>query len=349
MKQTGKVKLPVNVKSEDIWNFSNLKYSTNQMKVFEIRDAIITYDGICINDREVNENSIPGDRDKKKYYTMKATMDVLNNNTYLLDDSDDYLVVQGPIFSFFNWINDTLPRFLSVYNRLDSLNLLLPYSLKKISFVQDCLRVLPLKGVYYLKRYENVKVRRLIMPQLRPYCTLFNPEVVTALRDFLNGMAIDDGKFNGNTRDIIFLGDEKQINKSLVNASEFLKWIGKMDIPILPIAGSSLNHLMNVLDRTNVVISLGSDDSSCINFLRKGSSVFELLRSYSNEIDAPDLKYLCLASCLDLKYYYQFCDPGFRKYPGSESKLRVDMTHFERTVSIINEDRKRCKGQFLDN
>jgi hypothetical protein len=89
------------------------------------------------------------------------------------------------------------------------------------------------------------------------------------------------------------------------------------------------------MHNAELIISAGGAELTYISFARKCTSVLELLRSQTNEIDQPSLGYLNLSSCLGLFYYYQFCLPLRINYSGNNHRINVDLKLLKKNIDLI--------------
>src|ERR1035437_6634528 len=212
MKRNLKVALPSNLDRNDLCNFKIGHYDLPLLKVLEIIDAIVTNDGICLSDKALIKESVHGYSDKITIYTLKAIFDLLNYPTFQINDSNSYLIIHSPLFSYYHWFTESIPRLFLVKKQLKNLILLLPQSLRKVEFIQASLKAFSFSGIFYIPRYTNIRLNHLILPQIKPYFTSYYPEVVSEIRNLYTTLSkryhINLKNFKGR----IFLCDEKVVS-----------------------------------------------------------------------------------------------------------------------------------------
>ncbi|TAL75060.1 MAG: glycosyltransferase family 61 protein [Bacteroidetes bacterium] len=326
-----KVDLPLNLAKDDSCVFKNSGYDLAPLKVSELRNVIITYDGVCLSDCNLVKESIYGYRDKITIYTLTSKLDLLNHDTYQLNDSNSYLLIHSPLFSYYHWLTESIPRLLLVKSQIKDLTLLLPDSLKNVGFVQYSLKPFSFKNIVYIPKKTNMKVRHLILPQIKPYFTSYYPEVVNEVRNLYTEYLKNHPVYTKNLHGRIFLCNKKEV----INIFDVRSLLDQYNFKYLDIQGCSFFELVQFMNKTKFIISADADNFACINFMNKGTSVLELIRKQTNDINKPDLRFLYLASNLELKYYYQFCSPLQKSSLKIYSKIKVDIKLLKKNIDLI--------------
>lgn len=331
MKRHVKVALPCNLNRNDICDFKNRHYDLSSLKVIKINGVIITSDGICMTDNGLIKESIHGYRDKITIYSLKAKLDLLNNPTFQINDTNFFLIIHSPLFNYYYWLTESIPRLLLVKKLLKDLTLILPAALRKVEFVQASLKPLLFKDVYYIPSHTNIKVKHLVLPQIKPYYTSFFPEAVNEIRNlyttYSQNHPVNMKNFKGRT----FLCNEKVVS----NISEVRTLLEKHDFVYTEIRYKPFYELIQLMNKTKVIISVDSDNLACINFMKKSSSLLELIIEQTCELDKPSLRYQNLASSLELRYFYQICSTSRRGTLETRSKIRVDLKLLEENINLI--------------
>lgn len=173
MKRRIKIVLPSNLDRNDIYSFKIGNYNLPVLKVLELKDVIVTNDGICLSNNGLIKESVHGYRDKITIYTLKARLDLLNYSTCQMKDSNCCLIIHSPLFSYFHWFTESIPRLFLVKKELRNLSLLLPQSLRKVEFIQSSLKAFSFRSIFYIPPNTNIKLNHLILPQIKPYFTSY--------------------------------------------------------------------------------------------------------------------------------------------------------------------------------
>jgi capsular polysaccharide biosynthesis protein len=335
MKRLIRVKLPLNLDKKDTCAFINRNYELSPLKVFELSNVLITCEGICLINHNLVKESIHGYRDKITIYSLMSKLNVLNYKTVLLDNSNYYLLIQSPIFSYYHWLTESIPRLLTVKSRIKELTLFLPVSFRNIGFVRESLEPFSVTNIFYMPEKTNIKVNHLVLPQIKPFFTSFYPEVVNEIRDLYTEYSKRKYTNTGKTYHRLFLNDNIDNKPAIHNTNELNSLLDQYDVHQINILDYPFFEQVQLMQNAKFIISVSGDDLASISFAKKGTSILELLKAQTSEIDQPSLRYLNMASNLDLKYYYQLYTPLKNHSIYSQNKIYIDLNLFEKNLKII--------------
>jgi capsular polysaccharide biosynthesis protein len=335
MNMSIRIKHPLNLDKKDACVFKNITYELSPLKVFELSNVLITYDGICLINYNLVKESIHGYRDKITIYSLMSKLDVLNYKTVLLNDSNYYLLIHSPMFSYYHWLTESIPRLLMVKSQIKELTLLLPISYKNIGFVRESLEPFSINNIFYIPENTNIKVNHLVLPQIKPFFTSFYPDVVNEIRDLYTDHSKRKYTNKGEKYHRLFLNDKIDSKPEIQNTNKLNLSLDQYDIHQINILDYPLFEQVQIMQNAKFIISVGEDDLASISFAKKGTSILELLKVQTNETDQPSLRYLNMASNLDLKYYYQLCTPVKNHSVYSQNKIYIDLNLFEKNLKII--------------
>jgi capsular polysaccharide biosynthesis protein len=330
-----KVKLPVNLDITDSYVFKNIYYDLPPLKVLKLSDVIITKDGVCLKNFNILNESIYGIRDKISIYTLRSKLNLLDHDTFLMNGSNHYLLIHGPEFSYYSWLTESIPRLLMVKSRIKNLTLLLPKALKNVNFVRESLKLFSFKKTTYIPNKANLKVNLLVLPQIKPYPTLYYPKVVNDIRKLYSNYSKKNYELKKKLYEKLFLSNEVENKPEISNIKELLSLLNQYRINYLNIFTFPFYEQVQIMQNAKLIISTCGEDLACISFFKKGASILELIKTPVNEIDKPNLKYYNLASALEINYYYQFCTPMKNKQKKINSKIKVDLNLFEKNIKLI--------------
>jgi capsular polysaccharide biosynthesis protein len=335
MNRSIRVKYPLNLDKKDTCAFKNINYELSPLKIFELSNVLITYDGICLINYNIVKESIHGYRDKITIYSLMSKLNVLNYKTVLLNDSKYYLLIHSPIFSYYHWLTESIPRLLMVKSRIKDLTLLLPISFRNIGFVRESLEPFSINNVFYIPENANIKVNHLVLPQIKPYFTSYYPEVVSEIRNLYADYSKEKYTKKDKIYDSLFFSDKNDSKTDIQNTNELNLLMNQYDIRQINILDYPLFEQVQIMQNAKFIISAGEDDLASISFANKGTSILELIKAHTNEIDQPSLRYLNMASNLDLRYYYQHCSPLKNHSINNKNKISINLELFEKNLNII--------------
>jgi capsular polysaccharide biosynthesis protein len=102
-----------------------------------------------------------------------------------LDDDRTYLVIHSPWFSYYFWLTECLPSLLMVREYLHELVLIYPEQWDRFAFVQETLALFPELKVERVKRDVHLRVKNLVMPEVKPWTPMFIPDLIFQVRELL--------------------------------------------------------------------------------------------------------------------------------------------------------------------
>lgn len=192
-------KLPLNFQPEWAHLFKpDYKYKTVDLRVKELNNVFVNYYGLVIKNGLLVPGCAPNigfapSYDTSAYYThwRKATEQWLvckfgkSIPSIRLHDSQKYLVIHSPWFSYYFWITECLPRLLMVKEQLHELTLIYPESWKNVSFVNETLDLFPQLKTIEIPADTHLFVKNLVMPEVKPWTPMFIPELVFEVRELL--------------------------------------------------------------------------------------------------------------------------------------------------------------------
>lgn len=328
-----KVKLPINLKHTDVYDFSNADYDLVPLKVYELSNVWVTPDGICLINSIPVPESIHCYRDKITISAYTAKLSILEDKTLKLDDSHQYLLIHSELFSYFHWFTECIPRLLQVRERIPNLVLLLPVKLKDIDFVTKSILYFGLRKIEYIPPNTRVKVRHLVLPQLKPFSSIFYPEVVEELRRIYVDCSLDTPLSDRISPYIMIENSETNSEISLLNQHKVDGVINEYEIQKIDLLKYDLFTQVKIIHNSKLVISQTSEMLGVICFMKENTSLFELLHASFYEMDSFKMRFLNLASSLGIKYYYQYCNGTTLNH--CMGRFRVDISQLRDNLDKI--------------
>lgn len=335
MKRRIKVKLPINLDKADICDFSNNDYEVFPLKVYKLSNVLVTREGVCLINSSPVLESIHGYRDKITISTLMAKLSLLQDKTLLLNNAFHYLLINGPLFSYFHWFTESIPRLLLVLDRIHDLVLLLPWEFKDVNFVIKSLMPFQLKKIEYIPPKTKVKVSHLVLPQLKPFSSIFYPEAVEEIRRIFIEYSGNKSGYEGLSTYIMLENSEGEKGITLSNQKMVDKVIKEYGIEKLDLLKHDFFDQVRILQNSRLVISVTSELLGSICFLKKGASMLELLMASYYEMDRFDLRFLNLSSNLGINYYYQFCTDTSSGQGFKAKSFKADISQLRKNLNLI--------------
>lgn len=302
-----KVKPPVNLADEDICDFSTIRYVLTPLKVYELSNVWITNSGICLINSEPVPESIHGYRDKTTINSLTVKLSILEDKSVIINDSQLYLLIHSPLFSYFHWFTESIPRLLHIRKRIPDLVLLLPEELKDVDFVPRSLLPFDVRNCFYIPQNTRIKVRHLVLPELKPFSSVFYPAVVEETRKLYIDRLAETSEPEGLSPYIMLENNKAVSWISVSNQADVDNIMKEYEIMKVDLLKYDFFDQVKIIHNSRLLISYTSEALGAVCFMKENACVFELLSASCYELDQFDQRFCNLASNLGLNYYYQFC------------------------------------------
>jgi hypothetical protein len=297
---------PLNVKQKDKHHFQDDGFGFPELNVFDFSDAVITYDGVCISNNELIWESIHLHRDRVELCRLLAA-ETYTEKILLLKDSNSYLIIHSPFFNIYHWITESIPRLWMVKDNLENLTLLLPEELSSTRF-EEFFLPFKIKKIHRQSRSTNIKLKHLVLPELKPFFQVFDPLVLNQVREFYfkwsQDLSIKIIKQNSLSKAYLKLTTDK--GKAIINKAEMERTLISLDFELLDTDELDLPTCIQNLSKVDFLVSLDCHELGYMQFLKQACSIFELKFEPGNDVDLYCNRFWHMASCLGLNYYYQF-------------------------------------------
>ena len=197
-------KYPLNMEEEYIKLFEpDYKFKKVNLKVRYLKNCFVNHYGLVLKNGLLVKGCAPNigfsSYDESFYYKhWRKAFEQLIVSKYgksiksiNLFDNEQYLLIHSPWFSYYFWITECLPRLLMVKDQLDKLTLIYPESWDNYSFVTETLEQFPNLKIKRIESDVHLRVKNLVLPEVKPWSPMFIPESVNEVRNFLF-QALDD-------------------------------------------------------------------------------------------------------------------------------------------------------------
>lgn len=234
-----------------------------------------------------------------------------------LDDDRQYLVVHSPWFSYYFWVTECIPRLLSVREHHHDLVLIYPEQWKHLSFVNETLSLFPDLQWEVIPQDVHLRVKNLIMPEVKPWTPMFIPEQVLAVRKLIFDAAERlsvAAPWSGN----IHLSRLDARYKNFENREEVTALLDGFGFRHITMTGLSIFQQAMLMRNTTNLVSITGAGMSNFTFLSAGANVLDV----TNEGYLHHAKYKFhfkkLTDIVGASYRVLFCrhanDPGVSDY-----------------------------------
>jgi capsular polysaccharide biosynthesis protein len=324
------VRLPYNVK-KDSCLFKRKKYYVSNLQTMHLKNVIVTNNGICFKDLKIIPGTVQKHPDKMRIFELNGLLQIKINKLITFNDSDQYLIIHHPWLNYYHWLTETIPKLWLIKDNISSLILLLPLYYKNVGYVMESLKPFDFKIEYIPDNY-NIKLANVVIPQIKPICCYYDPDLVTEIRDFY----ID--YVQRKTSIVISLGERIYIirgnsqRRKILNEDDVIKLLEKFGFLAINAEKFSLFEQISLFRKVKYLISNGSGLTN-IHFMEEQSAVLELYKKKTNINDFHDLAIWYLASALGIKYFQQEENPIDKEMDMFRADLVVNLKTLKRNVT----------------
>ncbi len=339
-------KLPVNLTSEYISLFKNRNvYSLHPLKIKKFNNVFITQSGLiiknCLIPIKSAENLI-GFYDKAFYFThwKKAIEQFLvckfgkSLKSFQLKDNQQYFTIHTPWFGYFSWLTTCLPRLLLMLDKHPNASLIMPEEWKRISYVMDTLKLFPDLKITIIPNDHHVFVRSFLLVETRPWTSIFYPEHIFKVRNFLiNELYNQTLKIEAIKR--IYVSRKKANRRNILNELEVVDYIRLHGFTEVCLEDYSVMEQVFLMQNAEVLISMHGAGLANTIFMKPESKLLELTPKVKdlNDFRFPFWR---IASINKIEYLVQFCET----IDGGETdmysrNINVDMLDFKNNIQKI--------------
>lgn len=313
MSTTVTVPLPLNIDRESRPLYAPYRqYSIVRQKVLFLSDIFVTASGLALDGNGMVKechHDYPGQYGTLLREAMKEIRKSRQDEDFVvtLNDETTYLLIHHPWYNYYHWICELIFRLWMVRKSLDHLTLLLPEQYSRAEFIMQSIKPFAPRNIYYIPPGKNIFVKNLCLPQIKPICDTYNAAHVRQIRNFYRKYVPD------NATKAIFVSERLYVSRryagrrSVINEAEILPILEKFGFAIF--FPEKVDFLGQVAIFSKVRFLVGEHGSGLTNilFMDRGTSILELHKDKTNELQHPSFLFWYLAEALDINYYHQSC------------------------------------------
>jgi hypothetical protein len=232
---------------------------------------------------------------------------------------------------YFHWLTDALTRLYIVRDRLDQMELLLPWEFETRDFVRTSLEVFGVKNYDFIRRDEVLLCNSLVMPTHTAPSGHFRDDVIGGVRGILLS-AFGDSNYSGDG-ERIYISRRAANRRRVVNEDVIVSVLNNYGFRTVYAEELSFQDQVKILSRAKYLVSNHGAGLTNMLFMKDNARVLEL-RHVSDYVNNC---YFILASALEFDYFYQLCEPKPDKVDPHTADLVVDPHELERNLALLIE------------
>ncbi len=229
---------------------------------------------------------------------------------------------------YFHWLGDVLPKIWATRHLLNDRVLLLPHAYEEYEFVGSSLKAFDVQNIEFIAPHEVVKCRRLLLPTPIAPSGHFREEIIRGVRKQLLDYFTEPSTAPARK---VYISRARAPKRRIANEAEVSAALRKFDFEIIHAEDLSFAEQVRLLSQTRYLVSNHGAGLTNMLFMPLGGSVLEL----RHKTDRVNNCYFTLASALDLKYFYQTCDPVPDGEDAHTADLRVNVEQLARNLDQV--------------
>jgi capsular polysaccharide biosynthesis protein len=223
-----------------------------------------------------------------------------------LDDDRTYLVIHSPWFSYYFWVTECIPRLLMVREHLHELVLIYPEHWDRFPFVRDTLSLFPELRVERVKQDVHLRVKTLVMPEVKPWTPMFIPEQVEAVRSLILSHTqehIASASFGKR----IHLSRADAPRKNYHNTSEVTELLDEFGFEHVTMTGRSIFEQARIIYGADCVVSITGAGMSNYTFLKNNTDILDVTNADYLHHSKYKFHFWKLGNIFNARYRVLFC------------------------------------------
>jgi len=325
--------LPRNFNERDLSLFQHeLKHDIPATYLLRFRDVLVSSEGLILKGLRLLPESFayPFELDDWK----RTSIAKLLATNYLLRrrrrmETEVLWITDYWSKGYFHWLTDALPRLLVMRDRLEQLTLMLPWEFETREFVTSSLAALGVKSVDFIQRNEVLECRRLLMPTHTAPSGQFRKETVRGVQTNLLsafGNQSSAGKYKR-----VYISRRAPGKRRIANEQEIIPILSEKGFEIICAEDLTFAEQVRLASQTRYLVSNHGAGLANMLFMCEDGSVLEL----RHRTDYVNNCYFVMSSAMDLKYFYQLCDPQQQNADPHTADLVVDPRELEKSLSLL--------------
>lgn len=334
------VALPLNVVKEALPLFEPYQHyelAPQAVKIF--KNVFVGFSGFCMNNKGLIKECHHNYPSQHDYYLNEAEQYYYSSldapdNLITLDDDNVYLAIHHPWFNYYHWICEPIFRLWMVRRKLDKLVLLLPDYYKDADFIQGSLEPFKIKNIFYISAGKSLMVRNLCIPQIKPLCDSYNARHLYQVSAFYRNYVLYEKKVPFTPIEKLYVSRELAGRRKIVNEADVLKAIKKFGFTVFHPEKHTFLEQVAIFSQVKYLVGTHGAALTNLLFMGKNTSLLELHKNKTNELDHPSPVFWYMADALGINYYHQSCDTNGRE-DYFEGDYIIDIDQLEKNLALL--------------
>jgi Glycosyltransferase 61 len=313
MAQIVRVEYPVNIDEKNKYLYQDhITYVYKSVKVKTIKNVFVTFSGFCLNNKGLIKESHHNYPEQYHLYlkeALKYLQECLKHtdNLITLNDSNIYLCIHHPWFNYFHWITESIFRLWLARKQLNRTTLILPEYYKNYDFITGSLEPFKIENIYYIPNGKSLMVKNLCLPQIKTVCDSYSAIQLKRVSNFYRNFVLTGRDISANKKEKLYVSRKFARSRQVINEEEIIVILEKYGFFVFYPEHYTFMEQVAVFSCIKFLIGTHGSGLTNLLFMEKNTSVFELHKNKTNELDYPSPLFWYMANALKINYYHQVC------------------------------------------
>ena len=253
-----------------------------------------------------------------------------------------YLLIHSPWFSYYFWITECMPRLLKVKDQLDDLTLIYPEIWDNFTFVKESLSLFPNLKIRKLKSDVHLRVKNLILPEVKPWTPMFIPELVEEVRNFFFTKLDELGIQSPIDTDKVYISRSAAKRRKFDDEIKVEELLSKYGFGPVKMEELSFFEQIALMRQTNLMTAITGAGLINILFMERGGKFLDLTNKEYKRKSQYKFHFFKLCNILKVKYAVSFFSTENDKEVEhwSNQNLNVNLELLQKDLEILIGDVK---------
>ncbi|MBS1503568.1 MAG: glycosyltransferase family 61 protein [Bacteroidetes bacterium] len=308
------VPLPLNIEEDELLMYQPyMHYELSPQKIKKIRNVFVAFSGFCMNSRGLIKECHHAYPSQHHDYLSEAAhyyYDTVDHpeNLIMLDDDRSYLLIHHPWFNYYHWVCESIFRLWMIRRRLDHVVLLLPDYYQDADFIMGSLEPFNIKEIFFIPGGKSLMVRNICLPQIKPVCDSYNARHIRQVRAFYRNYVLLNKKISTNLGDKLYVSRELAKRRKVINEPEVVDTLKSHGFTVFHPEKFTFLEQVAIFSKAKYLVGEHGSGLTNLLFMPANSSVLELHKNKTNELNHPSPLFWYMADALGINYFHQSCE-----------------------------------------
>ncbi|MDB5133933.1 MAG: glycosyltransferase family 61 protein, partial [Mucilaginibacter sp.] len=234
--------------------------------------------------------------------------------------------IHHPWFNYYHWICESIFRLWLVRDKIDQLILVLPDFYKDADFIMGSLEPFNIRNIFFIPAGKSLMVKNLCLPQIKPVCDSYKASHIKQVRDFYRNYVLLKKDISVRREDKLYVSRQLAGRRKVMNEEEVLEILERHGFTIFYPERFSFLEQVAIFSDVKYLVGMHGSGLTNLLFMGKGTSLLELHKNQTNELNHPSPLFWYMAEALEINYYHQSCEThGKEDYFEGEYQVDVDL------------------------